>query len=112
MSEIVKAIGQRIRKYRNKLGLSQEALAEYAGCHATYIGQIERGEKNATLETVEKIAAALHVPLAQLFEHLEGADESGRNLPLECYELLLSKGKEEQEMLYRILLSIEQYKND
>lgn len=56
MSDIAKIIGQRIRNYRTQKGLSQEKLAELAGCHPTYIGQLERGEKNATLESVEKIS--------------------------------------------------------
>ena len=43
MSDIAKAVGQRIRNYRTKKGLSQEKLAELSGCHPTYIGQLERG---------------------------------------------------------------------
>ena len=70
MSEIAKFIGQRIRNYRTQQNLSQEKLAEMAGCHPTYIGQLERGEKNATLESVEKIASALNIPLSRLFEKL------------------------------------------
>ena len=66
MSEIAKFIGQRIRNYRTQQNLSQEKLAEMAGCHPTYIGQLERGEKNATLESVEKIASALNIPLSRL----------------------------------------------
>ena len=54
MSEIAKSIGQRIRNYRTKQGLSQEKLAELSGCHPTYIGQLERGEKNATLRSEER----------------------------------------------------------
>mgnify|MGYP003294991583 CR=1 FL=1 len=54
MSELAKTVGQRIRNYRTKLGLSQEKLAELSGCHPTYIGQLERGEKNATIESIEK----------------------------------------------------------
>ena len=53
MSEIAKSVGQRIRNYRVKLELSQEKLAELSGVHPTYIGQLERGEKNATLESIE-----------------------------------------------------------
>lgn len=52
MSEIAKIIGQRVRNYRIDKGLSQEKLAELSGCHPTYIGQVERGEKNATLESI------------------------------------------------------------
>ena len=60
MSEIAKIIGQRVRNYRIDKGLSQEKLAELSGCHPTYIGQVERGEKNATLESIEKIASAMY----------------------------------------------------
>ena len=70
MSEISKFIGQRIRNYRTQQKLSQEKLAELSGCHPTYIGQVERGEKNATLESIEKIASALNIPLSRLFEKL------------------------------------------
>ncbi len=45
MSELTKIIGQRVRNYRTEKGLSQEKLAELSGCHPTYIGQVERGEK-------------------------------------------------------------------
>ena len=55
MSEIAKVIGQRIRNYRLQVGLSQEKIAELSGCHPTYIGQVERGEKNTTLESIEGI---------------------------------------------------------
>ena len=71
MSEIAKAVGQRVRNYRTHKGLSQEKLAELVGCHPTYIGQLERGEKNATIETVEKISSALQISLSTLFEKLD-----------------------------------------
>ena len=71
MSEIAKTVGQRIRSYRLQLGFSQEKVAELSGCHPTYIGQVERGEKNATLESIEKIAAAIDVPLSKLFDKID-----------------------------------------
>lgn len=110
MSEIAKTIGKRIRNYRNNLGLSQEKLAELSGCHPTYIGQIERGEKNATLESVEKISSALNVPLSKLFEKLNENATARRSIPLECYEFLSSKSQQEQEIIYRIILEIDKYK--
>lgn len=110
MSEISKFIGQRIRNYRTQQKLSQEKLAELSGCHPTYIGQLERGEKNATLESIEKIASALGVPLSKLFEKL-GEESSGENIPLKCYEFLSAKNLDDQEHLYRILLELDQYKN-
>ena len=112
MSDITKALGQRIRNYRTSKGLSQERLAELCSCHPSYIGQIERGEKNATLESIAKISAALNVSLSTLFEKMGDEGESTRNIPLECYELLAAKTKDEQERLYRILLEMEQYKKN
>ena len=83
MSDIAKAVGQRIRNYRTKKGLSQEKLAELSGCHPTYIGQLERGEKNATLESIERITAALGISLSKLFEKLDGQEDGGeKDIPL------------------------------
>lgn len=111
MSDITKALGKRIRNQRTALNLSQEKLAELSGCHPTYIGQIERGEKNATIESIEKICGALNISLSRLFEKLDGQENEGRNVPLKCYELLLEKTTDEQEQLYRILLEIDKYKS-
>ena len=88
MSELAKIVGQRIRNYRTQLGLSQEKLAELAGCHPTYIGQLERGEKNATLESIDKIASSLKISLSRLFENLGGENISEGQLELitENYE--------------------------
>ena len=110
MGDIAKTIGQRIRNYRTKARISQEKLAEMAGCHPTYIGQLERGEKNATIESIERIAATLNVPLSKLFDKLGGKEENVRDIPLECYELLSTKTVKEQEQLYQILQQIESYK--
>ncbi len=112
MSDIARALGQRIRNYRTAKGLSQEKLAELSGCHPTYIGQLERGEKNATVESIERIAIALELSLSKLFEKLGSQERDEPSIPLECYELLSSKTKEEQEHLYRILLEMEQYKKN
>lgn len=110
MHDLAKIIGQRIRNYRTAQNLSQEKLAELSGCHPTYIGQIERGEKNATLETIGKISAALKVPLSQLFEKL-GDEEPEDSIALQCYTFLSGKSKAEQEQLYRMLLEMDKYKN-
>ena len=111
MSDIAKILGQRIRNHRTAQGLSQEKLAELSGCHHTYIGQIERGEKNATIESIEKISAALNISLSKLFEKLGTKEDGMRNIPLECYEFISAKAKEEQEHIYSILLEMDKYKN-
>ena len=112
MSDIAKVVGQRIRNYRTQNGLSQEKLAELSGCHPTYIGQLERGEKNATLESVERIATALGVSLSKLFEKLGDQDNGEKSIPLACYEFLSAKSKDEQEQLYKILLEMDKYKTN
>lgn len=113
MSELTKQIGNRIRSYRTQLGYSQEKLAEISGCHHTYIGQIERGEKNPTLESVEKIAVALNLSLSKLFENLDNDNnDDEKNIPLECYEFLLKKSKAEQEQIFKIILEMDKYKSN
>ena len=64
--QILIKFGNRIREERIKLRLSQEELAEKAGVHRTYIGMIERAEKNITLGNIEKIAKALEISLDKL----------------------------------------------
>ncbi len=59
--------GHKIRQERLKQNLSQEELAEKANLHRTYIGMIERAEKNITLINIEKISNALGVSISELF---------------------------------------------
>ena len=66
--DICKKFGVRVRKLRVAQGLSQEVLAQRAGLHRTYIGGIERGERNVSLENIQKISSALNITLDKLFE--------------------------------------------
>jgi transcriptional regulator with XRE-family HTH domain len=68
-SEILNQFGNKVRKLRKEKGISQEELAHKADLHRTYIGMIERAEKNITLINIEKIANALEITLEQLFEN-------------------------------------------
>ena len=65
-SILLKKFGKRIREERLLLDLSQERLAELAKVHRTYIGMIERGEKNITLTNIEKLSKALGISLKDL----------------------------------------------
>lgn len=58
---ILNVIGNNVREYRKKLGLSQEELADLSGVHRTYIGAVERGEKNVSALSIAKIAKALKI---------------------------------------------------
>jgi len=60
--------GKKVREERTKLGLSQEELAAKADVHRTYVGMIERGEKNITLSNIEKFAKALGLKIEELLK--------------------------------------------
>ena len=66
MTSLIKIFANNLRHYRKLAGMSQEALAERAGLHRTYIGSIERGERNISLKNVEKIALALNISPTEL----------------------------------------------
>ena len=61
-------LGKRIREGREKMGVSQEKMGQLAKFHRTYIGMIERGEKNITIFNLKKIAQALHVQVRDLID--------------------------------------------
>ena len=67
---ILKTFGNTIRTKRLEHGLSQEKLAHRAGLHRTYIGMIERGEKNITLLNIEKLATAFSCSISEIVKHL------------------------------------------
>ncbi|MEG6613596.1 helix-turn-helix transcriptional regulator [Pseudoclostridium thermosuccinogenes] len=110
MSEITIIVGERVRHYRNKAGLSQDELAEKAGLHHTYIGQVERGEKNATLESIAKIAYALQVPLEVLFENIVTGN-TDNPFASEAYSLISSLPLADQKMLLDLIKQIIAFKN-
>ena len=66
--DICKKFGNRVREMRIAQGLSQEALAQKSGLHRTYIGGIERGERNISLINIEKIASALNLSIVDIIE--------------------------------------------
>jgi len=64
--DLQKKVGRNIRSYRQKRGLSQEAFAEVLGIHRTYMGGLERGERNLTLRSLERIAEQMGVEVEEL----------------------------------------------
>jgi transcriptional regulator with XRE-family HTH domain len=64
--ELQRTVGRNLRAYREARGLSQEAFADVLGVHRTYMGAVERGERNLTLQTVERIAGQLNVKALSL----------------------------------------------
>lgn len=66
MADVFVRFGQRLREVRHEKGISQEKLAELAGLHRTYVSSVERGERNISLQNIEKLATALGVTMARL----------------------------------------------
>lgn len=106
---IARELGERLRAYRTQRGWSQEELAERADLHTTYIGQLERGEKNATIESISKVAAALDISLSKLFENISLAS-SEKDIPSRCYDLIQKQPLRDQKLLLDILDAVIAYK--
>lgn len=69
--EIAEAFGVAVREERKKLGISQEKFGELVGVHRTYVGMIERGEKNITLSNILKVSRALGMTASELLRLTE-----------------------------------------
>lgn len=66
--DLQRAVGRNLRRYRESRGLSQEAFADLVGVHRTYMGGVERGERNLTLKSVERFAAVIKVDPLELLQ--------------------------------------------
>lgn len=66
--------GKSVRKFREEKSWTQEELADNANLHRTYIGMIERAEKNITLINIKKISDALNVPINKLMETIDNGE--------------------------------------
>lgn len=114
MSEILKLVGARIRDVRKSRGLSQEALAEKSGFNPSYIGFVERAERNISLINLEKIAKALNVSVYQLFSYVREFEDLTENESRikEILSLLKNRDSRDLDMAKNVLLEIfERYDN-
>jgi CheY-like chemotaxis protein len=82
--ELKLLLGNAIKEQRRALGISQEELAARAGLHRTYVSEVERGERNPSIASIEKLAHALEVSFTSLFERT-----GQRSGPQEAIEILL-----------------------
>ncbi|HTY60272.1 MAG TPA: helix-turn-helix domain-containing protein, partial [Bacteroidota bacterium] len=88
--KIQSPLGSALKRRRLALGLSQEELANRAGLHRTYITDVERGSRNPSLETIQKLARALEVPLSDVFLQIEsGTGAPGSPAEGDAVEILI-----------------------
>ena len=79
VQELQKILGARIRELRRKKGYSQESFADHCELHRTYMGGIERGEHNLTIQTALIIAHGLDISLSKLFSQIEQEVHGSKN---------------------------------
>lgn len=106
--DMTEEIGLRIRKYRKEQKLTQEELSQKCGLHSTYIGQIERGEKNPSIESIFKICKALRLNITTLFEKIGDFGDSGEEerIPAQIYNLAEALPKKQQVQMLKIMQEI------
>lgn len=105
-------LGNRIRYLRSEAALSQEQLALKAGIAPSFLGEIERGIKKPSIDTIEKIAIALEISLSELFNYDIKNSKSSNQIYLDKITIELKDcSLTEQEALYRILKQAIAFKN-
>jgi transcriptional regulator with XRE-family HTH domain len=111
---LIQRLGKRIRELRAQRGWSQEQFADVCRVHRTYMGHLERGEKNVSFSSIERVAKALDVSLAELFDGLEAgtsltlpaANRSGRNKRPEGAGFDLLRAQREVATLERAIATL------
>ena len=86
---------------RKEKGLSQDQLAELSGLHTNYVGQVERGEKNLTIETLQKIVEGLGTSLEELFRYLGPMEK--KDAISQIVDLFAERPTVDQEMALDVL---------
>jgi len=107
MKMAFKYLGQRIREERTKYRLTQEQLAEVAEVNESYVGQVERGEKNPSLETLVSIANSLGVTVDYLLQ--EEVNVEPNSLINELISITKDKDSDELRLMLNICRMISKY---
>jgi transcriptional regulator with XRE-family HTH domain len=104
LSNLAASVGQRIRNIRKSQGLTQEDLGEKVQQPQSYIGSIERGEKNISLDTLERIATALKVRVEELIK--SGSLTEKEKLVVSVQTLLKDRTEQEIKLLQRLITDV------
>jgi len=110
MKSVHGEVGNRIRQYRQRSGLSQEKLALNAGLTVSFLGDIERGNKKPTVESLEKLLRALNISFLEFFDYETEIKPVKDCSALEKLSLLLQdRPNDEIEMIYSVVKRILEY---
>ncbi len=110
MKSLRQQFGERIRVLRKSRKWTQEDLGERAGLHYTYVGQVERGEPNLSIDNIEKLASGLGVTPADLFAFSERSGGGKGKIRMELDAILGTQQKDELERILRIVREIVEFK--
>ncbi|MEK4140083.1 helix-turn-helix transcriptional regulator [Paenibacillus sp. FSL L8-0333] len=104
MSDLKYALGEKIRNYRKGRGYSQEELANLANLHTVYIGQLERGEKSPTIDSLEGIVEALGISFEELFRHIRPVPDSQESVVIsEIISKVQGRSIQEQQVINKMI---------
>ena len=104
MTETNELLGKRIRELRTRQGLSQEQLAEQVGMSSKYLGEIERGQVNSSVDIAGRISKALDLELTDLFDYQHGLTR--KVLLGKINSLIKSASDKELQVIFRLLKSV------
>ncbi len=104
--DITTEIGNRIRFYRKERKISQEELALQSDLHPSYIGQLERGVKTPSINTVYKITKSLDISMSEFLGSIEAVDNSEDSYAMKTYYLIEQESLHDQKNIYEIVKSI------
>ncbi|WP_049945014.1 helix-turn-helix domain-containing protein [Butyrivibrio sp. AC2005] len=104
--DITEEIGNRIRFYRKDRKLSQEELAEMSDLHPSYIGQLERGIKTPSVDTIYRITKGLDVTMSDFLKNIETFDTDEDTWAMKSYLLIEQEKLGDQRHLYEIIKNI------
>ena len=108
MDDLLCTLGQRIRDLRRQKGWSQEEFADVCGVHRTYMGHLERGEKNLSFRATIRIATALGVALSELYAGIEtGQPTESPGIPQGRPKTARRDAEHERARVLRELASVE-----
>lgn len=104
--DITAEIGNRIRFYRKERKISQEELALQSELHPSYIGQLERGVKTPSIDTIYKITKSLDITMSEFLKSIETVDNAEDSYAMKAYYLIEQENMHDQKHIYEIVKTI------